>query len=101
MDMTRLETLETHVVTLVEAYVRIKEENKKLCQDVRQLRETLRVQREDLARLQPEQDEMARLRTLLQSFHQEREIIRQKLEQMLAIIESLEGEARLGEDTEP
>jgi septation ring formation regulator EzrA len=90
MDMTRLEALETHVVTLVEAYVRIKEENKKLRQDVRQLRETLRVHQEDLARLRPEQDELARLRTLLQSFHQEREIIRQKLEHMLGIIESLE-----------
>lgn len=101
MDMTRLETLEAHVVNLVEAYTRIKEENGKLCQEVRQLRETLQAHQEELSRLQPEQEEVARLRILMQSFQQERDIIRQKLEQMLNVIESLEEHAHLGRDIEP
>jgi predicted nucleic acid-binding Zn-ribbon protein len=91
MDIKRFETLEAHVVSLVEAFVRVQEENKRLSQDVRQLRDTLQAQQKELERLQPEQEELTQLRVVMQTLQQEREVIRQKLQQMLLTIEWLEG----------
>ncbi len=99
MDLTRFETLEAQVVSLVEAFARVKEENKQLSRNVRQLQDTLQAQQQELARLQPEQEELTHLRTVMQTLQQEREIIRQKLEQMLVTIEWLEGRSRVGDST--
>lgn len=99
MDMARFESLETHVVNLVEAYARVKEENKELGQRVEQLQDALDAQQEELARLRPGQQELAHLRTVMQTMQQERHAIREKLEQMLGTIEWLEGRSHVDEST--
>jgi predicted nucleic acid-binding Zn-ribbon protein len=91
MDINRFETLEAHVVSLVEAFARVQEENEQLRQDVKQLRDTLYTQQKELERLQPEQEELTQLRVVMQTLQREREVIRQKLQQMLRTIEWLEG----------
>ena len=95
MDIARLETLEAHVVSLVEAFARVKAENQQLCQNVKQLQDTLRAQQQELARLRPGQEELTHLRTVMQTLQQERHVIRQKLEQMLVTIEWLEGKSHI------
>ena len=100
MDMKRFETLEAHVVSLVEAFARVQEENKQLRQDVKQLRDTLSAQQKELERLQPEQEELTQLRVVMQTLQREREVIRQKLQQMLRTIEWLEGRTHADNGTE-
>ena len=95
MDMARFEILEASIVKLVQAFARAKEENQKLCQHVKQLRATVEVQQEELARLRPEQEELMHLRSMLQTLQEERHVIREKLEQMLVTIEWLEGHAHV------
>ena len=95
MDVARFETLETHVVALVKAFAGVKEENAQLDQSVRQLQEALATQQSELARLHAEREELLQLRTRLQALQQERDIIQQKLHQMLETIEWLEGRTRL------
>lgn len=99
MDIARLETLQTHIVSLVEAYARMKEENQQLCQDVKELQGALLVQEQELARLRPEQKELVALRDVMQTLQRERGVIRQKLEQMLATIEWIETYTQSGSDT--
>jgi DNA repair ATPase RecN len=91
MDRERFTALEAHVTNLVEAFARVKAENKRLSQNVKQLQEALRTQQQEVERLQPEQEELMHLRAVMQTFQKERELIRQKLEQMLSTIEWLEG----------
>jgi uncharacterized protein (UPF0335 family) len=98
MDRERLETLEAHVVNLVEVFARVHEENHQLSQDVKQLKATLHAQQQELERFRPEHEELMHLRTLMQTFLKERGVIRQKLEQMLSTIEWLEGHARMDDD---
>jgi predicted nucleic acid-binding Zn-ribbon protein len=95
MDVARFETLETHVVNLVQAFARTKEENKQLCQNVKQLRDALDARQEELARLRLDQEELTHLRMVMQTLQQERHAIREKLEQMLLTIEWLEEHARV------
>jgi uncharacterized protein Yka (UPF0111/DUF47 family) len=97
MDRERFEDLEAQVVNLVEAFARIKEENQRLRQHVKQLQETLRSQQQELEHVRPDQEELTHLRMVLQTFQQERDVIRQKLEQMLSTIAWLEGHARMDE----
>ena len=99
MDRERFENLEAHVVSLVEAFARVQEENKRLRQDVKQLQTTLQAQQKEVERFRPEQEELAHLRTVLQTFLKERGVIRQKLEQMLSTIEWLEGHSRTDSET--
>ncbi len=94
MDIAQFEALEAHIVSLVESYVRIKEENKKLCQNVKELQDAVQAQEQELARLRPEQEELATLRNVMQTLQRERNAIRQKLEQMLVTIEWIEDRAR-------
>jgi hypothetical protein len=98
MDRERLETLEAHVVNLVEVFARVHEENHQLSQDVKQLKAALHAQQQELERFRPEHEELMHLRTLMQTFLKERGVIRQKLEQMLSTIEWLEGHARMDDD---
>lgn len=91
MDRERFEALEAHVTSLVEAYARVKAENKRLSQNVKQLQDALRTQQREVERLQPDRAELTHLRTAMQTFQKERDLIRQKLEQMLSTIEWLEG----------
>jgi hypothetical protein len=99
MDRERFENLEAHVVSLVEAFARVQEENTRLRQDVKQLQTTLQAQQKEVERFRPEQEELAHLRTVLQTFLKERGVIRQKLEQMLSTIEWLEGHSRMDSET--
>jgi uncharacterized protein (UPF0335 family) len=99
MDRERFENLEAHVVSLVEAFARVQEENKRLRQDVKQLQTTLQAQQKEVERFRPEQEELAHLRTVLQTFLKERGVIRQKLEQMLSTIEWLEEHSRMDSET--
>jgi len=97
MDRERFENLEAHVVSLVEAFARVKEENQRLRQNVKQLQEALRTQQQELEHVRPDREELTHLRTVLQTFQQERDVIRQKLEQMLSTIAWLEGHSRIDE----
>ncbi len=99
MDIARLETLEAHVVSLVEAYACMKEENQQLCQNIQELQDALLLQEQELARLRPEQKELIALRNVMQKLQRERGVIRQKLEQMLTTIEWIESHTRSGCDT--
>jgi DNA integrity scanning protein DisA with diadenylate cyclase activity len=99
MDIARLETLEAHIVSLVQAYACTKEKNKQLCQNVQELEDALLVQEQELARLRPEQKELIALRDVMQTLQRERGVIRQKLEQMLTTIEWIESHTWSSSDT--
>jgi mevalonate kinase len=99
LDRERFENLEAHVVHLVEAFARVKEENKRLHQDNTQLQAALHAQQKEMENFRPEREELMHLRTLMHTFLNERGVIRQKLEQMLSTIEWLEGHSRLDSET--
>ena len=90
MDTARLEALEKQITDLIQAFIRIKEENTHLTQRLAQLQQMLHDQQHSLERWQSEQEELASLRTATQTLQQERELIRNKLEELLVIIERLE-----------
>lgn len=98
MDLTRFEVLETHVMALVTAFVRLQEENKQLGQSVHQLQQELATHHRELERLQSEREELLQLRTKMQVLGQERSIIQQKLQHMLSTIEWLEERTRMDDE---
>src|SRR5262245_50998621 len=91
MDIARLEALEKQVTQLIQAFVRIKEENIHLTQRLAQLQQMLHDQQHSLERWQSDQDELVSLRTVTQTLQQERELIRTRLEELLVIVERLES----------
>ena len=91
MDIVRLEALEKQITHLIQAFVRIKEENTHLTQRLAQLQQMLHDQQQSLERWQSDQEELASLRTVTQTLQQERELIRTKLEELLVVVERLEG----------
>jgi predicted nucleic acid-binding Zn-ribbon protein len=90
MDVARLEALERQISHLIQAFVRIKEENTHLTQRLAQFQEMLHDQQYSLERWQSDQAELASLRTLTQTLQQERELIRNRLQELLVIVERLE-----------
>src|SRR4029453_9285990 len=90
MDRARLEALEKQITHLIQAFLRVKEENTHLTQRLAQLQQMLHDQQHSLERWQSEQEELASLRTVTQTLQQERELIRHKLEELLVIVERLE-----------
>ena len=90
MDVARLEALEKQITHLIQAFIRIKDENKHLAQRLAQLQEMLHDQQHSMERWQSEQAELASLRTLTQNLQQERELILNKLQELLVIVERLE-----------
>jgi predicted nucleic acid-binding Zn-ribbon protein len=90
MDVARLEALERKITHLIQAFVRIKEENAHLTQRLAQFQEMLHDQQHSLERWQSDQAELTSLRTLTQTLQQERELIRNKLQELLVIVERLE-----------
>src|SRR6266704_1590901 len=90
MDIARLEALEKQITHLIQAFIRIKEENTHLTQRLAQLQQMLHDQQYSLERWQADQEELAALRTVTQTLQQERELIRNKLEELLVIVERLE-----------
>jgi len=90
MDIARLEALEKQITHLSQAFIRVKEENTHLTQRLAQLQQMLHDQQHSLERWQSDQEELASLRTVTQTLQQERELIRNKLEELLVIVERLE-----------
>ena len=99
MDTERLEALERHIAQLVQAFTRVKEENTCLTQSLVQLQQTLDGQQCTLEQWQSAQEELTRLRTVTQVLRRERELIREKLEEMLVAIERLEGISSVPSDS--
>ena|ERR1051326_260717 len=91
MNIARLEALEKQLMQLIQAFVQIKEENTHLTQRLAQLQQMLHEQQQSLERWQSDQEELASLRAVTQTFQQERELIRNKLEELLVVVERLEG----------
>jgi predicted nucleic acid-binding Zn-ribbon protein len=91
MDIATLEALERQITHLIQAFIRIKEENTHLTQRLAQLQQMLHDQQHSLERWQSDQEELASLRILTQTLQQERELIRNKLEELLVVVERLEG----------
>ena len=58
MDRDRFENLEAHVVSLVEAFARVKEENQRLHQDITQLQAALHAQQKEMESFRPEREEL-------------------------------------------
>jgi len=99
MDTEKLEALERHIAQLIQAFTRVKEENTRLAQHLVQLQQTLDEQQQTLEHWQSAPAELPRLRTVAQALQKERELIREKLEEMLVAIERLEGLAPVPNDS--
>ena len=100
MDVARFEVLETGVTNLIEAFKRTQAENTRLGQHAQQLEKTVSAQQQQLEHLQRERDDLVQLSSKIQKLTEEREIIQQKLLQMLATIEWLEERTRVDDDIE-
>ena len=100
MDTARLEALEEHIAQLVQAFTRVKEENQSLTQNLVQLQRTLDEQQRTLEQWHAVQGELTRLRTVTQVLRRERELIREKLEEMLVALEHLEGLSSVPSDSQ-
>lgn len=90
MDIARLEALERQITHLIQAFMRIKEENTHLTQRLAQFQQMLHDQQHSLERWQSDQAELASLRTITQTLQQERELVHSKLQELLVIVERLE-----------
>ena len=90
MDIARLEALERQIAQLIQAFIRIKEENTHLMQRLAKLQQMVHDQQHNLERRQSDQEELTSLRTVTQTLQQERELIRTRLEELLVIVERLE-----------
>ena len=99
MDTAKLEALEIQITQLLQAFIRSKEENVQLTQKLAQLQQMLHDQQHSLERWQADQEELASLRTLTQTLQQERGLIRSKLEELLVVIERLEGFSHVPSDS--
>ena len=99
MDVARFEVLETGVTNLIHAFERVKTENAQLGQQVQHLERTVSDQQQKLEHLQRERDDLFQLHTKMLVLQQEREIIQQKLQQMLSTIEWIEQRTRIDSDT--
>lgn len=99
MDIARLEALERQITHLIQAFIRIKEENAHLTQRLSQLQQMLHDQQQSLERWQSDQADLASLRTITQTLQQERELVRNKLQELLGIAERLETFSHTPRDT--
>ena len=100
MDTDRLEALEKQITQLIQAFIRVKEENTRLTQSLVQFQQTLHEQQHSLERWQSAQEELIHLRTVTQTLQQEREFMRGRLEEMLAAIERLEKFSHVPSDSQ-
>jgi predicted nucleic acid-binding Zn-ribbon protein len=91
MNIARLEALERQITQLIQAFIRLKEENTHLTQRIAQLQQMLHDQQRSLERWQADQEQLASLHTVTQTLQQERELIRSKLEELLVVVERIEG----------
>jgi len=99
MDTVKLEALEIQIAQLLQAFIRSKEDNTQLTQRLAQFQQMLHDQQHSLERWQSDQEELASLRTLTQALQRERELIRSRLEELLVVIERLEGFSHVPSDS--
>ena len=99
MDTARLEALESQIAQLIQAFIRSKEDNTQLTQRLAQLQQMLHDQQHSLERWQSDQEELASLQTLIQTLQRERELIRNRLEELLVVIARLEGFSHVPSDS--
>jgi len=100
MDTAKLEALERQIAQLLQAFIGSKEENTQLRQRLAQLQQMLHDQQHSLERGQADQEELASLRTRTQALQRERELIRSRLEELLVVIERLEGFSHVPSDSQ-
>jgi molecular chaperone GrpE (heat shock protein) len=100
MDTVKLEALEIQIAQLLQAFIRGKEENAQMGQRLAQLQQMLHDQQHSLERWQADQEELASLRTRTQALQRERELIRSRLEELLVVIERLEGFSHVPSDSQ-
>jgi predicted nucleic acid-binding Zn-ribbon protein len=99
MDTAKLEALEIQIAQLIQAFRQSKEDNTQLTQRLAQFQQMLHDQQHSLERWQSDQEELASLRTLTQALQRERELIRSRLEELLGVIERLEGFSHVPSDS--
>jgi len=99
MDTERLEALESQIIRLIQAFTQVKEENTRLTQSFLQCQQTLHEQHHSLEHWQSVQEELISLRTITQTLQQERQLIHDRLEEMLAAIERLEAFSHMPSDS--
>src|SRR5215470_9886783 len=99
MDTQRLEALESYIVQLIQAFTQVKEENARLAQSFLQCQQTLHEQHHSLEHWQSAQQEIISLRKVTQTLQQERQLIRARLQEMLAAIERLEAFSQVSRDS--
>jgi hypothetical protein len=99
MDTQRLEALESQIIRLIQAFAQVKEENARLTQSFLQCQQTLHEQHHSLEHWQSAQEELISLRRVTQTLQQERQLIRDRLEEMLAAIERLEAFSQVSRDS--
>lgn len=95
MDTERLEALERQIAQLIQAFTRIKEENVRLAQSLMQVH-----QQSSLEHGASVQEELTHLRVMTRTLQQERELIRDRLAEMLVAVERLEEFARISSDSQ-
>jgi len=100
MDTVKLEALEIQIAQLLQAFIGSKDENTQLRQRLAQLQQMLHDQQHSLERWQADQEELASLRTRTQALQRERELIRSRLEELLVVIERLEGFSHVPSDSQ-
>ena len=100
MDLARFETLEAHVAALIEAFGQIKAENVRLSQHIDRLQDESMLRQQELQQLSSAREELQQLRAKIQHFQKERDVIQQKLQNMLATIAWLEERTRLEGDVQ-
>src|SRR5262245_30721038 len=99
METEKLEALESYIAQLIQAFTRVKEDNTRLAQNLAQLQQTVSESQQTLEHWQSAQEELTHLRTVTQALQKERELIREKLAEMLVAIERLEGRVPVPSDS--
>jgi len=100
MDTEKLEALDKYIAQLIQAFIRVKEDNARLAQHLVQLQQSVDEPQHILEHWQSAQAELTHLRTVTQALQRERELIREKLEAMLVAIERLEGLSHVSRDSQ-
>ena len=101
MDMEQFIILEAQVERLLLSHDRLKQENKQLQTQAKQLQTQIRqlqtdasVQEKRISGLQNARERFMQLRAIVQDLQQERFVVHKKLQELLQIVEQLEGSSQ-------
>ncbi|ETW97483.1 MAG: hypothetical protein ETSY1_22515 [Candidatus Entotheonella factor] len=100
MDLDRFEVLERRIKALAEAFAHTQAENRQLRQHAERLEQALAAQQQTLEHVQRERDDLLQISDAFHVLQQEREVIQQKLQHMLATIEWLEKHTAMSDDSQ-